>query len=98
MLLDGAKVNSAKRFENMHPDEVRGVRAKEMDLKLKHRDLQRDFQRINVKTIPEEERGPFVEHRVITLWQEARKQDFSDEDMEAIKVPFLNTCCIFRAL
>ena len=73
----------------MHPDEIRDIRSKEMDLKLKHRDLQKEYQKIAVKTMPEEERGPFVEHRVITLWQEAKKQDFSEEDLEAIRVCLL---------
>lgn len=81
---DGSKSNSAKRFENKNPEEIRNIRIKEMELKMKHREISRDFERISLKTIPEEERGPFADRRVITLWQEAKKQDFSADDLEAI--------------
>nr|XP_054773241.1 alpha-2-macroglobulin receptor-associated protein-like [Lytechinus pictus]XP_054774137.1 alpha-2-macroglobulin receptor-associated protein-like [Lytechinus pictus] len=81
---DGTRANSADRFGNKNPEEVRQLRIKEMELKLQHREIAKEFEKISVKTMPEEERGPFTERRVITLWQEAKKQDFSTEDLEAI--------------
>ncbi|XP_071495378.1 alpha-2-macroglobulin receptor-associated protein-like [Diadema antillarum] len=74
-----------KKRGNIHPDEVHAMRGREVELKLMHRDISRDFQRLSAKTMPEDERGPFTEHRVITLWKEAKKQDFTEEEMAAIQ-------------
>ncbi|XP_072050927.1 alpha-2-macroglobulin receptor-associated protein-like [Amphiura filiformis] len=60
-------------------------RARELDLKLKHRDLNKDYQRLRTKMTPEEERGGFEDRRVISLWNDAVEASFSDEELESIK-------------
>lgn len=61
-------------------------RAADIDMKLKHRDLTQDFQRLAVKVIPDEERGGFNDHKVVQLWQEALKADFDPEELEKLRV------------
>eukprot|EP00057_Strongylocentrotus_purpuratus_P035719 XP_800714.3 PREDICTED: alpha-2-macroglobulin receptor-associated protein [Strongylocentrotus purpuratus] len=81
---DGTKSNNADRFEGKKPEEIRQLRIKEMELKVQHREIAKEFEKISVKTMPKEERGPFTDRRVISLWQEAKKQDYSTDDLEAI--------------
>ena len=61
-------------------------RARELDLKLKHRDINKDYNRLRSKMTPEEERGGFTDRRVISLWQDALEGNFSEDEMESIKV------------
>ncbi len=61
-------------------------RAREIDLKLKHRDMNKEYQRLRTKLTPEEERGGFEDRRVINLWNDALDADFSEEELDSIKV------------
>ncbi|XP_071953494.1 alpha-2-macroglobulin receptor-associated protein-like [Antedon mediterranea] len=81
--------------ENSHPAAVQAKRnnavdkdefqAREMDLKLQHKRLNKDFQTLNVKTIPEEERGGFNEPRIINFWKDAQKTNFTEEELISLK-------------
>ena len=63
----------------------------ELDLKLQHRELNRDFQRLSSKTIPDEHRGDFIEPRIINLWREAKFSNFTEEELESLRVSFYSS-------
>lgn len=66
-------------------------RAADIDMKLKHRDLTQNFQRLSVQVIPEEERGGFTDHKVIQLWQEAVKSNFDPEELEELRQELISS-------
>lgn len=64
-------------------------RAADIEMKLKHRELNKNFERLSVKVIPQHERAGFTNHKVIQLWQEAQQSNFEAEELEAIKEELL---------
>ena len=85
----------AKDANRVDRDSIKPVDPKdrsilELDLKLQHRSLSRDFQRLSSITIPEGHRGDFVEPRIINLWREAQFSNFTEEELESLKVSWVN--------
>ncbi|XP_071808440.1 alpha-2-macroglobulin receptor-associated protein-like [Asterias amurensis] len=85
--LYGDKAKDANRVDrdSIKPVDPKDRSILELDLKLQHRSLSRDFQRLSSITIPDGHRGDFVEPRIINLWREAQFSNFTEEELESLK-------------
>ncbi|XP_038060209.1 alpha-2-macroglobulin receptor-associated protein-like [Patiria miniata] len=79
---DANRVETHADKKRIDPDE-RSVL--ELDLKIQHRELTNDFQRLSNKMLPDEHKGEFTEPRVINLWREAMFANFTAEELESIR-------------
>lgn len=86
--VDGKGPNRSKKEPKNNAESIDPSlkRSREIDLKLKHRDLNKDYQRLRSQMTPEEERGGFTDRRLISLWEDALEGNFTAGEMESIKV------------
>ncbi|XP_033101394.1 alpha-2-macroglobulin receptor-associated protein-like [Anneissia japonica] len=87
---DGPNSVHGSKKDNLSDDEKKLFKAKELDLKLHHKKLNKDFQLLAVKTMPEEERGGFKEPRIINFWKEAKQSNFTEEELSSLKEELLH--------
>ncbi|XP_077999497.1 alpha-2-macroglobulin receptor-associated protein-like [Glandiceps talaboti] len=81
-------INRIDKFRRLDVDEANAAKdrkVKELELKVKHKMLNDDYKKLEMKTLPEEERSGFTEPRVHQLWKDATKANFTDDELDSIK-------------
>ncbi|XP_002730925.1 alpha-2-macroglobulin receptor-associated protein-like [Saccoglossus kowalevskii] len=80
--------NRIDKFNRLDVDEAKAGKdrkLKELELKLKHKSLNDDYKRLEIKMLPEEERGEFVEPRLVKMYKDALASNFTEDELQSLK-------------
>ncbi|XP_070544477.1 alpha-2-macroglobulin receptor-associated protein-like [Ptychodera flava] len=79
------RVDKFKRMDVDEAEEAKDRKVRELELKIKHKELNSDYKRLEVKTRREHEQSGFHEPRLHQMWMDALKSNFTEDELQSLK-------------